>query len=113
MNTRLKNIEKQDWLDLAKKANWSVKGMAKCYKVSVRALELHFRKTMNNTPKQWMSEQRQKRAMELLANGTSPKETAFALGYKHAHHFSREFKRLQGRCPTQIASEASKLRVLV
>lgn len=113
MKTHLKYIKEQDWLKLAKRTNWSVKEMAKFYNVSVRAVELHFHKIMSKTPKAWMSEQRQKMAMELLGNGASLKETASELGYKHAHHFSREFKRLHGCCPTQRGSETHKFRVLV
>lgn len=111
MKTKLNHVH--NWLELARKANWSVKEVAKLCKVSVRALELHFHKTKNETPKAWMAKQRQQLAMELLGNGDLVKETAAKLGYKHANHFSREFKKLHGCYPTQTHFETSKLRILV
>lgn len=99
MNTKLKHV--QDWLKIAKQANWSVMRTAKLCGVSVRALELHFLKTWGMAPKVWLAEKRQKQAVELLGHGISVKEIAAELGYKHAHHFSREFKKMHGYCPTE------------
>ncbi|MGD0207344.1 MAG: helix-turn-helix transcriptional regulator [Verrucomicrobiota bacterium] len=98
MNTRLNYVE--DWLLLARKANWSVTKLADLCNVSVRTMERHFLKTTGKTPKVWLAEQRLKRARELLSEGSSVKETAFQLGYKYPHHFSRGFKGYWGYCPT-------------
>jgi len=111
VNTRLKHI--QNWPQLAKEANWSVKAMATRCDVTVRTLEIHFRKVTGNTPKAWLVQQRQKQAKELLSNGVSVKEIAAELGFKQAHHFSREFKKCWGVCPTQTPSAEHKMRVLV
>lgn len=111
MNTRLNHI--QNWNDLAQNTKWSVSMMAKVCKVSVRTLQLHFKKQMDTTPKKWLAEHRQKCALNLLRDGSTIKEIAGQLGYKHTTHFSREFKKHWGRCPTQIVSTTSKLRVLV
>jgi transcriptional regulator GlxA family with amidase domain len=115
MNTRLKNLEEQEWLKLAQQAEWSVTKLAKLCKVSLRGLELHFLKKMRSTPKNWLVGQRQKQALELLRDGSMVKEAAAQLAYKHANHFSREFKKHWGYCPTQnapIGAQARKLRVL-
>jgi AraC family transcriptional regulator, transcriptional activator for feuABC-ybbA operon len=100
MNSKLNH--NPNWLDLAKQANWSVAKMAALCNVSTRAIELHFLKTTDKSPKAWLIEQRQRQAVELLRGGSSVKETAAQLGYGYAHHFSREFKKYWGHCPTQV-----------
>jgi transcriptional regulator GlxA family with amidase domain len=111
MNYKLKQI--QNWPELARQANWSVTALAKKCGVSIRGLELYFHKTRGITPKAWLAEKRQKQATELLGQGIAVKEVAAELGYKHAHHFSRAFKRLSGCYPTQLTTSCRKLRVLV
>lgn len=96
----LKWKEMPDWSTLGQQANWSVVKLAQQLKVSVRTLERQFLKTMGKPPKAWLAEQRLKQAMALLQTGVSVKEVAFHLGYRHAHHFSREFKLRWGVRPT-------------
>lgn len=90
VNTRLRHI--QNWSELAKQAKWSVAQLARLCGVSARTLERHFLKELGKRPKKWLAEQRRLRAIELLKAGDSVKETAGNLGYRHAGHFSREFK---------------------
>jgi two-component system response regulator YesN len=111
MNTKLNHI--QNWPELAKQANWSVREMAKLCDISVRSLELYFLKNIGKSPKTWSAEQRQMQASDLLRSGLSVKETAALLGYRHAHHLSREFKKYWGHYPTQMASSMRNVRVLV
>jgi AraC family transcriptional regulator len=94
MNTRLHHI--QNWPELAQQVKWSAAALAKKCGVSVRTLERYFFNHMGKGPKAWLSEQRQNQAIELLQKGCSVKETAACVGYKHATHFSREFKRYWG-----------------
>lgn len=106
----------RDRLELAIQANWSVLRLAKLCGVSVRKLERDFHKMMEQSTKTWLLEQRQRLAMELLQNGWLVKEVAIELGYKHPHHFSRDFKKYWGICPTEFnpnAPERKKCRVLV
>lgn len=98
MNTKLNHV--QNWPELAEKANWSVSAIAKSCGVSLRTLERHFRKQLKISPKRWLAEERQRRALVLLNGGWSVKETATQLGYPYAHHLSREFKKRWNRCPT-------------
>jgi len=102
MNTKLNQTP--NWPDLAKQANGSVSGLAKCAGVSVRTLERHFLRQMGKRPKAWLIEQRQHRAVELLRHGNSVKEIAGNLGYVHASHFSREFKKYWACSPTAKTS---------
>ena len=98
MNTRLHHI--QNWPELAREANWSAAALAKECRVSVRTLERYFLKHFGDNPKAWLSEQQQRLAIQLMQNGSTIKETATLLGYKHATHFSRSFKNHWGHCPT-------------
>ena len=107
MNTRLNHV--QDWLALARQAGWSVTNLAKLCNVSPRTLERHFLKCMGVCPKNWLSEERQRRAIQLLCEGLSVKETAASLGYRHAHNFSQEFKKYWNCCPTHIQIQSESL----
>ena len=90
MNTHLNHA--QDWLELARKANWSISEMAARSKVSVRTLERHFLKAFGKGPKAWLTEQRQKQVLTLRDDGYSVKEMAALLGYSHASNFTRALK---------------------
>ena len=107
MNTRLNHI--QNWIELVEETNWSVAALAKKCHVSVRTLERHFLKTMGQNPKSWLKQVRQKRATILLQRGFSVKEIASRLGYKHAQHFSREYKWYWGYSPTTPISTRCRL----
>jgi AraC-like DNA-binding protein len=102
MNTKLNHV--QDWLKMAKQANWSVSKLSKTFNVTPRTLERFFIREMGKTPKAWLLEQRQKQAVELLCDGTSVKEAASLLGYQHASTFTREFKKSSGQCPNALAA---------
>jgi AraC-like DNA-binding protein len=121
MNGRLQWIKK--WEELARQANWSAATLAKKCGVSLRTLERYFLKAMGKHPQTWLCEQRQRQAIELLRDGCNVTKTATLLGYKHATHFSREFKKYWGHVPTENgydsannvvpAGKGRKCRVLV
>ncbi len=98
MNTRLHQI--QNWPELAQAVGWSAAALAKKCGVSVRTRQRHFRKHMGKSPKAWITEQRRRRAVELLRDGSSVKETATSLGDKHAISVAREFVKQSGHYPT-------------
>jgi AraC family transcriptional regulator, transcriptional activator FtrA len=106
MNAKLTQI--QDWIALAQKAEWSVSKLAKNGGVSVRTLERNFLETHGKMPKAWLAAQRQKLAWELLCECSSVKETASELGYRHAEHFSRDFKACYGYCPTERCNRCGR-----
>ena len=115
MNCRLEWT--QNWKELAHEANWSATALAEKCGVSLRTLERHFLKAMDRRPQTWLCEQRQQQAIELLRDGCNVKETAKLLGYGHATHFSREFRKHWGHSPTTKTtlsqSKRGKCRVLV
>jgi len=88
MNTRLHHI--QNWPELARAANKSVAALARHCDISVRTLPRYFLKKMGKSPKQWLSEQRLLRANELIQGGSSVKETAARLDYKHQSHLANQ-----------------------
>jgi transcriptional regulator GlxA family with amidase domain len=98
MNNRLQKI--LNWAERAQSAKWSASTLAKNCGVSVRTLERHFLKEMGKPPKAWLSELRQQRANELIQDGSSIKETAVLLDYKHPSHLTNDFKTYWGCCPT-------------
>jgi AraC-like DNA-binding protein len=98
MNSKLNHI--QNWTELAEQVNASASDLAGHCGVSVRTLERYFRKQMGSSPKAWLAEQRQRRAVELLRAGASVKETARSLHYKHPSHLTNEFKKHWGHSPT-------------
>lgn len=100
LHTKLNHV--QNWLELARQSKWSVSGLAETCGLSMRTLELYFLKKYHKTPKSWLVEERQTQGLKLLSEGFTVKETAGRLGYKHTHHFSRDFKKRWGHCPTAV-----------
>jgi len=103
MNPRLKQVEK--WPELALQAKWSVSILSKQCGVSLRTLERFFLKEMGKTPKAWLVEQRQRQAINMVNHGSTVKETAYSLGYKHVTHFSRDFKDYWGQSPSARSAQ--------
>lgn len=100
MNSRLNRI--QDWEKLARDSGYSTKRLASTCQVSPRQLQRFFLETWQISPRHWLTRVRQRRALDLLQRVGSVKEISWQLGYKTTAHFSREFKRHHGICPTRI-----------
>jgi AraC-like DNA-binding protein len=101
MNTRLNKI--QNWPELARQAGYSPIKLAKNCGVSLRTLQRFAIQKTGKSPKLWLAERRQLDAVEELKKCSCLKEAASNLGYKHTHHFSRDFKAHWGYCPAQPA----------
>jgi len=69
----------------------------------MRTLERHFDLVMGKSPSTWLSEYRQRRALDLLQEGCTVKETAASLGYTRANNFSRDFRKYWSCSPTVYA----------
>ncbi len=98
-NFRLKHI--QNWPELARETKWSASALAKKCGVSVRTLHRHFLQHMGKNTKDWLAEQREHDALELLCDGSSIKETAACLGYKQPNNFTRHYKSRTGISPSR------------
>jgi len=96
---------------MAQQAGWSADVLARNCGVSLRTLERFFLKEMDKSPKAWLREQRLQLAGRLLQKGSSVKEAAGNLDYKHVTHFSRDFKVYWGCCPAEksVPIRAQKL----
>ena len=92
-----------DWIanleGLAETARYSPKRLASACRVSLRQLERFTIRTFGRTPHRWLYELRMQRALELVRDRTSLKETGFMLGYKDVAHFSHDFKKFFGIPP--------------
>jgi AraC-like DNA-binding protein len=73
--------------------------------VSPRQLQRRVRKQTGHSARSWLNILRQKRGFLLISNGSTLKETAWALGYLHVTHFSRDFKRYYGVSPSQVQKD--------
>lgn len=96
----------QDWLPLARQAGWSVAELARLCKVSRRTLHRHFVKTLDQTPQDWLAQQRHQQAVALLRDGSTVKEASALLDYQHATTFARQFKKMSGQCPHALTQPA-------
>ena len=97
MNYKL-NTE-QDWLELARQANWSVAALARLGGICTRTLERHFNERYQQSPENWLAEQRWRLVLELLLEGASHKNVHSEAGYQHLSTFTREFKKRFGQAP--------------
>ena len=71
---------------------------------SSRALQYAFRERLGCTPKQWIRQQRLKRAMEQLQQldgSTTIRDIAWSCGYRQMSLFGSDFKRQFGCSPSQ------------
>ena len=90
-----------DWSERAAAAQWSCAGLAKNCHASLATLERHFQDAMRQCPRDWLNDERMRRARELLCDHTSVKETSILLGYKSQHGFSLAFKKHHGYSPSE------------
>lgn len=87
--------------------------MADALSVSRRQLERYFDSRLGLSPKQWLSEQRMLKALELIRSGYGLKETAHRLGFKKYDNFRVEVKRHFGLTPFGLVQEHKKHRALL
>jgi AraC-like DNA-binding protein len=101
----------EGWQHLAQAAGYSVSALANSCGVSARTLERLFPRLVGQPPGRWLKRLRMQRALELLRDGSTVKETAVHLAYEGPSHFSREFKRHYGfapsKCPQSHATKAA------
>lgn len=79
--------------------------------MSIRQVERFFLKEFKQRPHKWMRVLRLSRAVELLREGSSVKETAEKLGYCDTAHLSNNFKKNFGISPTRYARNNPSLQL--
>src|ERR1044071_4580849 len=92
------------WNQLARRANYNAKALARECSISVRHLERSFRARFGYSPQVWLNRLRLSDAKEMLQKGMRVKEAAFSLGFKQLSHFSRDFKKFAGLTPTEFSA---------
>jgi AraC-like DNA-binding protein len=95
-----------DLVDLETRATYSVSDLARQAGVSVRALELGFRKTMNLTPHAYLHRTRMEKAHKELAaadprDGKTVTEIAQHWGFSHTGRFAARYCERYGVMPSQ------------
>jgi AraC-like DNA-binding protein len=105
-NSHLRRI--QDWPERAHEAGYSVNALARNCGVSVRTLERFFLLAFGDAPRCWLGGLRMEKAVELLRDGSTVKETSACLGYEDPSHFSREFKNHYGFAPSNHPSSSAE-----
>lgn len=105
MGSRLKHSS--NWKELAHESGYNVRRLARLCEVSMRQLERFLQANLGKTPHELLHEVRMQRAVELICDRTSAKETALTLHYKSYAHFSRDFKRTYGVCPSQYCERVA------
>ncbi|MCU0430146.1 MAG: helix-turn-helix transcriptional regulator [Cytophagaceae bacterium] len=76
---------------------------------SVSTFKRAFKKLFNNTPANYIREQRMKRATELLlVSDLSISEISYRVGYEDSSHFSRVFHRTFRCSPSEFRESASR-----
>lgn len=103
MKSRLNHVN--TWEAIAAESRYSALRVAERCKVSERQLRRFAHETFGLPPHTWLHSLRLRLAVEKLSKGTSAKVTAIDLGYKYLSHFSRDFKREFGVCPSECDAE--------
>jgi AraC-like DNA-binding protein len=106
----LRNIDQ--WIVLAQTAGFNAETFARLCGITTRQLRRHAQKAFGRSAQEWLNEQR------LIAAGYRLKETgcvktvSMELGFKHASHFSRQFKEHYGVPPSEFIRGSLKTSFL-
>ena len=102
---RKNELERSErWVRLSSLSSYDAHKLAKISGVTVRQLERYFNHDFNRSSQDWLNEQRMIAARYIMLEAESVKSVAIQLGFKRASHFSREFKRCYGVCPSKYKS---------
>jgi len=86
--------------ECAATAGWCCVALAQNLAVSLATLERHFQDTLRQSPRDWMTAERMRRARELLERRERIKDIAVILGYDHQRNFSTAFRNFHGYPPS-------------
>ena len=75
--------------------------MLDLFHINQTALYRLFSKGLGKSPKKYLLEVRMKKAQELLQQGKSVTNTAYAVGFPSLYHFSKQYKNFYGYSPSQ------------
>ena len=101
MNAQMLKITDTDIADRAVKDGWRVSALANSCGVSVPTLERCFHETKGQSPREWMTAERMRRARLLLERGERIKDIAGLLCYGHQRNFATAFTAFHGYPPRE------------
>jgi AraC-like DNA-binding protein len=100
----------EEWTNLAKQARYDPESLAQLLDVSPRQLRRYTRDLFNNSPQEWLDEQRLIDAAILLQSNDLIKAIAFDLGFKTVSHFSNKFKERFGLSPKSYKDQLESFK---
>lgn len=84
----------------------SISELAEIAHLSVSALERRFKKYLGKTPNQFMNEMRLESARRQIIETDAPiSDIAYAVGFSEPSYFSKQFKSLFGKLPSEIREQ--------
>ena len=89
-----------NWIDLARKADYNATRLARVCEVSSSQLRRYFLTVFYRPPQEWINELRLWDAMQMFARGHSAKSVACILRFSNSAHLSRRYKEYHGAPPT-------------
>lgn len=96
-----RSVQLKKVIDLHPYSNLSLAELAKLCNLSLSSFKREFSKVFNDTPNNYITNQKLKRAKELLRITDMPvSEIAYGLGYNDPLYFTRIFKKKIGDSPT-------------
>jgi AraC-like DNA-binding protein len=87
---------------LAASSGYNARKLARTLNISERHLQRIFSSALAESPQGWLNRQRLVVAREMLSRASSVKEVAYALGFRRASQFSRDFRLEFGELPSQL-----------
>lgn len=100
----------EEWANLAKQARYDSELLADLLEIGPRQLRRYTRELFDNSPQEWLDEQRLTAAAFLLQTNELVKTIAFCLGFKSVSHFSHKFKAHYGLSPKSYKEQVERFR---
>jgi AraC-like DNA-binding protein len=90
----------EQWAQKTPPTSYTIRQLLIDFPVSRRKLFRVFHDCLGMPPRKWIKVRRMKLAPDMLRKEDSVKSASIALGYKDPAHFTHDFKRAFGLCPT-------------
>lgn len=104
----IRNIQLKNVVELHLYSNLGLDELAKLCNLSKSSFKREFAKVFNNTPNNYITDQKLKRAKELLGITQMPiSEIAYGVGFNDPLYFTRIFKKKIGVSPTEYRHHAT------
>jgi AraC-like DNA-binding protein len=97
-----RSVQVKNVIELHSYSNLSLDELAKLCNLSLSSFKREFKKAFNDTPNNYITNQKLKRAKELLRITEMPvSEIAYGVGFNDPLYFTRTFKKKVGNSPTE------------